>query len=130
MGGREGRPLGKNCHFVLFFLESLWTLGGGLSWSRFVGYIYTVRTRTLTYVVQVTAHGLARNPCKGHLRTIRVDSNSDERVEESEFYLGFYSLARVEIRKFTDSAAWLGSQQNGHSTVGFISRGRRGPSYS
>ena len=41
-------------------------------------------TQMYAAVLQVGATGLARNPCKGHLRAIRVDSNSDERVAELE----------------------------------------------
>ena len=149
---------------------------------------------TMYALVQVVVHKLSRNPCKGHLRAVRVDSNGDERVVElencrsildlltwpngkvelgkasekqcnklpwnnninlsSSFYLSFnflsfcfsvkflfmhffhwpneilffWRLPLQEIRKFTDLTAWLGSGQNGHSSVGFISRGRRGPS--
>ena len=34
---------------------------------------------TMYALVQVVVHKLARNPCKGHLRAVRVDSNGDER---------------------------------------------------
>ena len=43
------------------------------------GCVYTMYT-----LAQVVVHKLARNPCKGHLRAIRVDSNSDEMVVELE----------------------------------------------
>ena len=41
-------------------------------------------TQMFAAVLQIGASGLARNPCKGHLRAIRVDSNSDEMVVELE----------------------------------------------
>ena len=74
----------------------------------FFGCVYTMYA-----LVQVAVHGLARNPCKGHLRAIRVDSNSDERVAELENCRSILDLltcpkARVELGKTSEKECKAG----------------------